>query len=517
MAPLSGSQGAESKTWYKLAMTFQAQLNLFDDPPTLEELRKRREDQWFDRKSIRIESIALANAMIAFANADGGRIAIGIRDGQIEGVNGNPKHLNALMQAAIDHSEPPVRFESLFVDCINANGELDRVLILDIEASDRVHRNRRGECYLRIGDEMRRLDGLAERELSFDKHEAIFDDSIVPNLVYADLDLEALAEYAIRMGSSNVPTLLRSRHLYFDLSHRSGVTQAGQLLFGLVPPVWCYIRYLRYAGTTVETGDRSNLVEDIPLYGTIPSLIEQAKLLLNEKLRVSRLTTAGRFDRILILPEFAWLEAIVNAVTHRSYSLQGDGIRIRDFDDRLEVESPGRLPGLVRVQNIRNTRFSRNPHIARVLAEMTGYVRELNEGVQRMFEEMEKSGLRDPVYSPREASVTVTLFKKPYLERDLQASEAARVLTNVRRLEKRLGDEGARQVLTHLIARRSVSNREIADLLGVTTPTARGYLRLLEDVGLVLLRAKSSTDPTARWELTESPHWDAVETYLKAT
>ena len=80
-----------------------------------------------------------------------------------------------------------------------------------------------------------------------------------------------------------------------------------------------------------------------------------------------RLGTRGRFTRSTIIPEFAWLEAIVNAVTHRSYSIGGDHIRVEIFDDRIEIGSPGRLPGLVRIDNLRSTRFARNPRIARAL------------------------------------------------------------------------------------------------------------------------------------------------------
>ena len=88
----------------------QIQLILFGDPPTLDELLHRREDQWFDRKSFRIAERDLANDMIGFANVDGGRIAIGIHKGQIEGISSDVRHLNGLVQAAIDFGDPPVRF-----------------------------------------------------------------------------------------------------------------------------------------------------------------------------------------------------------------------------------------------------------------------------------------------------------------------------------------------------------------------------------------------------------------------
>lgn len=218
---------------------------------------------------------------------------------------------------------------------------------------------------------------MEQKELAFDK-EANYDGYVVPDLDLADLDPDAIAFYRERFRSMNLTALLRSRNVYIDSDKRSEVTVAGHLLFGRVPPIWSYVRYLRCDGATVETGTRSNLPKDVRIDGTIPLLIEQTKSLLDDELRVIRLTESGRFERVLSLPEFARLEAVVNAVTQRSYSLQGDGVRIRHFTDRLEIESPGRLPGLVRVQNIRTARLSRNPHVARVLTEMTDYVRESN-------------------------------------------------------------------------------------------------------------------------------------------
>ena len=76
-----------------------------------------------------------------------------------------------------------------------------------------------------------------------------------------------------------------------------------------------------------------------------------------------------QFHRATVIPERVWLEAIVNAVVHRSYSIGGDHIRVSLFTDRLEVESPGRLPGLVRIETIRSTRFARNPRVARTVLE----------------------------------------------------------------------------------------------------------------------------------------------------
>lgn len=92
-------------------------------------------------------------------------------------------------------------------------------------------------------------------------------------------------------------------------------------------------------------------------------------------------------------PKFVRQEIIDNAVTHRSYSISGTEIQIKMFDNRIVVESPGRLPGLVRTNNIRYTHFSRNPRIAEFLKT---YVKEYGEGVDRMYNELESAGFHEP-------------------------------------------------------------------------------------------------------------------------
>ncbi len=91
---------------------------------------------------------------------------------------------------------------------------------------------------------------------------------------------------------------------------------------------------------------------------------------------------------------------MVNAVVHRSYSLSGDHIRVEIFDDRIEVQSPGRFPGIADAGDpLKVTRFARNPRIARVCADLR-FGQELGEGIRRMFEEMRLAGSRRPRVLP---------------------------------------------------------------------------------------------------------------------
>lgn len=245
------------------------------------------------------------------------------------------------------------------------------------------------------------------------------------------------------------------------------------------------VRVLRYRGRERGTGARQQLLDDIRVEGPIPTQLINAREEI-KRLQPARraLTSSGRFAPVPLVPEDAWLEGLVNAVVHRSYSVAGDHIRVEIFDDRIEISSPGRFPGLVDLTDpIRATRFARNPRIARVCADLH-FGQELGEGIKRMFEEMRGAGLSDPAYHQTAGSVQLLLSGEP-IDREL----AARLPGH------------ARAIVTALRQAERLSTGEIQDLLGVSRPVAQRELALLRDEGVVEWVGKSAKDPRAYWQL----------------
>lgn len=139
----------------------------------------------------------------------------------------------------------------------------------------------------------------------------------------------------------------------------------------------------KFEGTRQLVGQELHIIKREIVERPLPRLIERAFEVIGMHVReYSCLGQDGVFHTIPEYPVFAWQEAIVNAVAHRDYSVTGKAIQVRMFDDRLEVESPGRLPGHVRLDNLVQERFSRNPQIVRVLIEF-GYMKDIGEGISR--------------------------------------------------------------------------------------------------------------------------------------
>ncbi len=112
---------------------------------------------------------------------------------------------------------------------------------------------------------------------------------------------------------------------------------------------------------------------------------------------VTWLNRDGKFVTTPEYPEWAWLEALVNACVHRSYSFSGTEVTVKFFSDRLEIESPGGFVPPVNESTIYVTRATRNYHLMDAL-RILGYVRMAREGTRRIKESMAEWGLPDPIF-----------------------------------------------------------------------------------------------------------------------
>ena len=118
---------------------------------TIEDILSREEGLTFDRKSIRIKPKDLAVTMIAFANADGGDLVVGITDGkkEIEGVDDDQKILNEILRTPFDFCAPSVNAHVEMVPCIDRTGKNNHILVFHIEPSMRVYANQADNVFLR--------------------------------------------------------------------------------------------------------------------------------------------------------------------------------------------------------------------------------------------------------------------------------------------------------------------------------------------------------------------------------
>ena len=373
---------------------------------TIEEVLAMNEKQIFDRKSILIRPADLSDTLCAFANADGGTVAIGISDKKrrIEGVDNYQGQLNDILRVPIDFCNPTVPVTTEMVDCVNSKGKPDHVLLMHIEASPQFHANQADEAFVRVGDKNKKLDFNDRLTLMYAKGVRYYEDEPVADATIDDLDLDFVGEYCKRIGYAKSPEeYVRENKKFVTMKDgKEQVSVAAILLFGKNPQLFfprAYIRFIRYDGTEALVGKDMNVIKDKIFEGRILEQVEQAVEFI--KIQMKEKTYLGH-DGIFVTDEeyneFIRTEIVVNAATHRDYGIKGTDIQIKMFDDRLEVDSPGTFAGMVKKENIRYTHFSRNPKIAAFLKDY-GYVKEYGEGVDRMCRELAAIGLPAPVFN----------------------------------------------------------------------------------------------------------------------
>lgn len=440
-----------------------------------------KEDQWFEKKSSRIQAKALAHVLVAMANADGGTVVVGLHGKAVDGVDGLGRRLNELQQASRDFCEPRVPETNKVIDCI-FKLERRKLLVFTVQPSDRLHQTTDGTTYLRVGDESRRLSATETVELQYDKSQGTFETTRVAAARLDDLDQELLQELASRNRHPDPMRLLRDR----TLTTAEEITVAGCLLFGRNPTTFlpsALVRVTRWTGRVRSTGTRQRITSDLRIEGPIPQVIAESRSTIRSVQPVRRALGAdGRFQDLPTVPEEAWLEGLVNAVIHRSYSLEGDHIHVDIFDDRIEIANPGPFPHLVDMSKLLETRrFARNPRIVRVCADL-GLCQELGEGIRRIFDEMRQAGLDDPLYKQTRQAVTLTLSAEP----------------THRRIDARYRDDVA-AVLSALRENERMSTSELASIVGRSKPAVRNLLARMREVALIEWHGKSLRDPRAYW------------------
>ncbi|WP_206198235.1 ATP-binding protein [Faecalicoccus pleomorphus] len=468
---------------------------------TLEYLSNEKEGQYLDRKSARIKPSDIARHIVAFANANGGVLAIGIEDnGEITGFNNkDSKSINDFLNVPFSSCKGRLKVEHE-IRKVTIDSKQDSILLLFIEPSeDAVIKTSDDKVYLRVGDKSKLLNHEQVTQLEYDKGERIFEDIIVEDSSIDDVDLQLLQQYKEKLGTSlSYEEILDAR----GLLKKGHLTNAGILLFAKHPTKFlpnARLRLLKFDGTRFETGQRLNIIKEINYEDAIPKIIQKVKNAITLQLREFQyLDENGVFKVIPEYPEFAWFEGIVNSLTHRNYSIMGDHIRVSLYDDRLEILSPGKLPNIVTLDNMLNTRYSRNPRIARVLGEF-GWVKELNEGVKRIYDEMQMYFLKSPTYSEPNGNSVLLVLENSITSRQLRTDDKISSMFD----QEILGqlNEFETTIIQFLTNNKSITIKTAKNILHKGDTFSRKQLKHLEELDIIEWHGSNKSDPTQYYTL----------------
>ena len=311
----------------------------------------------------------LADEMGAFANAGGGRLLCGVcDDGRIQGMSREQMaaldHL--LVEVSTDAIAPPLRIHV-------HHRELDgkTFLLVDVPRGDAVH-ERAGVAFLRVGATKRRLEGDERLRLAQNRVQSRylwFDQQVVPQTGFETLNERLWEPLLSAAGADNPRRALMNLHLLAqDETGVNRATVAGILLCTQSPQDWlpqAVIMATCYRGQDRASGQ----LDAQEITGPLPEQIAAAVKFVARNMRVAARKTPERED----LPQYsvaAAFEAVVNAVAHRDYSMGSRRIRLSMFKDRLEIDSPGKLPNSMTIESMDASQATRNEVIASVFGRI---------------------------------------------------------------------------------------------------------------------------------------------------
>ena len=353
----------------------------------------------------------MATLLTAMANSRGGTLVLGIigPTSTLIGVRDPGNAIDRVIQAALS-IEPPliipmprtVPLKDKQVIVVHVPPGMPHVYALD------------GRYLSRQGIDNIALKPRELRRLIIERGELSFETDIAHGTSLDDIDWDKARAYVTNLGGINeaeVETALFRRGCLTKEDGRLRPTNAGILLFGKDPQ-----RHIRNAEITAARfpGDSmSDSFKREDIVGTIPDQIRRAEAFLHDYLRKEvSIGRAMERTETFEYPLEAARELVVNAAAHRDYSIAGDGIRLFIFRSRMEVTSPGGLPGPVTIDNIKDERFSRNPVIVQVLSDM-GFIERLGYGVDRVIDLMHEKHLRAPEFEETAGGFRVSLYNDP--------------------------------------------------------------------------------------------------------
>jgi ATP-dependent DNA helicase RecG len=421
------------------------------------------------------EATLLAETMVAFANADGGTMLIGLNgEGQVVDYMMDEAVQGHLVRALV-MCRPPV-----VTDWEQYELPGGTVVALKIARSPELHALADGRVLIRVGAQNKPMGGEAIRHLAATKSSGDFESEPVAGATLVDLDKAVLDEYmrlrAERGHRASTGTLQDHLVDIGAMIEDGTPTVGGLLLFGKHPQTFLPqsgLIFVKFLGK--EARGRDGLAgygRRVEIEGPAARIIERAWQVVNEEMRVEAVVNGLRREEVPEYPRFAVREALVNAVCHRDYRLSGRRVEIRMYDDRLELISPGGLPGYITLDNIVDEHFSRNPRLVAGLFQW-GYIEELGLGIDRMIEEMLQHGHAPPNFEAKPYSFTVRLHNT------LERSPATRWQSNM--------NERQLRAMSLIDQQGRITNRDYRQLCPDVNPeTLRLDLVDLVDKGLLL-------------------------------
>ncbi len=449
----------------------------------LEELLVRDEGKTLEFKENTLSLQKIIQTIIAFANTAGGTLIVGVQDKtkEVIGLQDIQKDEEKIANAVAESIEP------LLIPTFHRYTWRKRdVLIIVVDHSfGPYYLKAKGiehSTFMRLGSTNRPADLHMIEEIRQSKQRRFFDGQPNAECPLDRIQFDLAKQLFEKVHKSFSEQTAQSLDLIVKYQGKPFPSNAAVLLFGRNPKEFfpdAMIRLGRFIGLTkAEILDHKDL--EIPISIALDPIVDFIK---------RHTSTAAKFGemRRIDIPEYntqVVREAIINALLHTDYSIQGASITVAIFDDRIEVTNPGALPlGLTLDDALNGISLLRNKVIGNVFRELD-LIERWGSGLGRMIQISKQQGVQPPKFEERGTFFRATLYNAP---RQLLPRESWQL-----------------PIIEFLKEHVEISPKQAQDLWEVSDRTATKRLKQMVDEGLLVELATSAFDPYKTFKLPQS-------------
>ncbi len=426
--------------------------------------------------------------IVAFSNARGGTLLLGVRDDNTILGEHLTNDLKARINSLSRNCNPGISIEAKQIGKI--------VAITVPEGSEKPYACSAG-YYRRLNGSTQKMSHAELRSMFTDNAPILFEERIANGLTFDDVSRAKvrnfLKEAELRIGNTGVPDFLRS----LGAAHGTSINNAGVLFFAT--DVYRHLRQaqltlLAFKGITKDLiYDRRDVRDDLL------TQFNEAMAFIRKHLNVrSEIQGVNRED-IYEIPIEVLREAIVNALMHRDYNITGTQVSVDIYDDRVEITNPGSLPKGLSPRNLGKVSIRRNEILSDLFFRLHK-VERVGMGIQKMKKSMRTAGLRAPEFQPSEFFTAV--FHRPanFALKSSKADVTVNAAPNAKarsEISSEISSETSSEKLLLLLTdRNTTSAREAAAILGLSPRAVEKRLAILKAHGRL---KRIGPDKGGRW------------------
>jgi ATP-dependent DNA helicase RecG len=424
--------------------------------------------------------------IVAFANAKGGTLLLGVRDGGIVAGERLTNDLKAKINSLARNCKPTIATE------LSQVGEVVAVVVP--EGTEKPYSC--GSGYYR------RLDGNTQKmshdelRIMFAENEPLpFEEKTVKGFTFDEVSKAKIRaftrEAAIRIGSAAVPDFLRS----LKVADETRVKNAGILFFA--KDVYDHLHQAQMTLLAFKGKDRLHIYDRRDVRDDLLTQFNEAVGFLQKHLNVrSEILGVNRED-IYEIPIEVLREALVNALMHRDYSITGTQVSVEVYDDRVEIVNPGGLPKGLSVWNLGTVSIRRNELISDLFFRLHK-VERIGMGIQKMKEAMVAAGLREPTFAS-DAFFRATFQRSPEfaMKEGILGAEVSEKEPEGKAAQK-TAQKTTQKVMGLIRHNPEITRRELAIELGITDSGVKYHLKKMQAQGLI---RRVGPDKGGHWEV----------------